>query len=117
MSPLFLYNEMKGGVNMRFYCHAYPNALIQGVRFTKGYAEATSTKDIEGLNNSPIVVQVKPDSPEEVKATEVISEKEPLIDYDELTITELKRFLTRQGIEFPSKARKDVLISLLREAE
>lgn len=113
----FLYNEMRGGVNMKFYCHAYPNALIQGVRFTKGFAETIDPRDIMALTESPLVEEYNPVA---LDIPAIVVDEEPAlprISYLEFTITELKKYLDMKGIEYNHRAKRDVLIKLLEEAE
>ena len=100
---------------MKFYCHAYPNALVEGVRFTNHYAETFDATEIINLTKSPLAVPVEEDVPEGEQKP--ITRDERDIDYQEFTMTELREYLNLLNIDFPAKARRYELLKLLEEAK
>lgn len=102
---------------MKFYCHAYPNPLIEGVRFKNHYAEVTDQATIDALIKSPMAVVVETAEVKEPPKQEEVKEEPAPVDYEEFTVAELRQMLKVKGIEFPPKARKDLLIKLLEEAK
>lgn len=99
---------------MKFYCHAYPNALIEGVRFNNHYAETFDATEIINLTKSPLAVLVEEDTDGEERP---ITRDEKDIDYKEFTMTELREYLDLLKIEYPAKARRYELLKLLEEAK
>ena len=99
---------------MKFYCHAYPNALIEGVRFNNHYAETFDATEIINLTKSPLAVPVEEDREGEDRP---ITRDEKDIDYKEFTMTELREYLDLLKIEYPAKARRYELLKILEEAK
>ena len=99
---------------MKFYCHAYPNALIEGVRFNNHYAETFDATEIINLTKSPLAVLVEEDTDGEERP---ITRDEKDIDYKEFTMTELREYLDLLKIEYPAKARRYELLKILEEAK
>ena len=99
---------------MKFYCHAYPNALIEGVRFNNHYAETFDATEIINLTKSPLAVPVEEDTDGEERP---ITRDEKDIDYKEFTMTELREYLDLLKIEYPAKARRYELFKILEEAK
>ena len=99
---------------MKFYCHAYPNALIEGVRFNNHYAETFDAAEIINLTKSPLAVPVEEDTDGEERP---ITRDEKDIDYKEFTMTELREYLDLLKIEYPAKARRYELLKILEEAK
>lgn len=99
---------------MKFYCHAYPNALIEGVRFNNHYAETFDATEIINLTKSPLAVPVEEDTEVEERP---ITRDEKDIDYKEFTMTELREYLDLLKIEYPAKARRYELLKILEEAK
>ena len=99
---------------MKFYCHAYPNALIEGVRFNNHYAETFDATEIINLTKSPLAVPVEEDIDGEERP---ITRDEKDIDYKEFTMTELREYLDLLKIEYPAKARRYELLKILEEAK
>ena len=99
---------------MKFYCHAYPNALIEGVRFNNHYAETFDATEIINLTKSPLAVPVEEDTAGEGRP---ITRDEKDIDYKEFTMTELIEYLDLLKIEYPAKARRYELLKILEEAK
>ena len=99
---------------MKFYCHAYPHALIEGVRFNNHYAETFDATEIINLTKSPLAVPVEEDTDGEERP---ITRDEKDIDYKEFTMTELREYLDLLKIEYPAKARRYELLKILEEAK
>ena len=99
---------------MKFYCHAYPNALIEGVRFNNHYAETFDATEIINLTKSPLAVPVEEAADGEERP---ITRDEKDIDYKEFTMTELREYLDLLKIEYPAKARRYELLKILEEAK
>ena len=99
---------------MKFYCHAYPNALIEGVRFNNHYAETFDATEIINLTKSPLAVPVEEATDGEERP---ITRDEKDIDYKEFTMTELREYLDLLKIEYPAKARRYELLKILEEAK
>ena len=99
---------------MKFYCHAYPNALIEGVRFNNHYAETFDATEIINLTKSPLAVPVEEDTDGEERP---ITRDEKDIDYKEFTMTELREYLDLLKLEYPPKARRYELLKILEEAK
>ena len=99
---------------MKFYCHAYPNALIEGVRFNNHYAETFDATEIINLTKSPLAVAMEEDTDGEERP---ITRDEKDIDYKEFTMTELREYLDLLKIEYPAKARRYELLKILEEAK
>lgn len=91
---------------MKFYCHAYPNPLIEGVRFNNHYAETSDPYVIEALRKSPLAVEV-----ETSPVTHEPEDDKP--NYEEMTVSQLRSALKDRGVDAPNRLKKDDLIALL----